>query len=93
LGLFFHYFLALPFTLYFFWIFPKLKNLAFNKYLIGMLYAIFVNLIMGQVILPLSRLPTGPFSLADSIVDWIVLGVVFGIPIVYNTHKYYGRKD
>jgi hypothetical protein len=90
LGLFFHYFIAMAFTVFFFWIFPKIKVLAFNKYLVGMLYAVFVNLVMGQVILPLSRLPTDPFSLSDSIPDWIVLGVLFGVPIAYNAYAYYG---
>lgn len=90
LGLFFHYFIAFSFTLFFFWIFPRIRILSFNKYLVGMLYAVFVNVVMGQVILPLSRLPSGPFSLSDSIIGWITLGVVFGIPIAYNAYKYYG---
>jgi hypothetical protein len=90
LGLFFHYFIAFAFTLFFFWIFPRIKVLAFDKYLVGMLYAVFVNVLMGQVIIPFSRLPSSPFSLSDSIIDWIVLGVLFGIPIAYNAYKYYG---
>ena len=90
LGLFFHYFIAFSFTLFFFWIFPKAKFLAFNKYLIGMLYAIFVNVVMTVVILPISRLPPGPFNLNDSVLGWIILGVVLGIPIAYNAYKYYG---
>ena len=91
-GLFFHYFIAFAFTLFFFLIFPKLKFLSFNKYLVGMLYAVLVNVVMAVLILPLSRLPTHPFSVADSIPEWISLGVVFGIPIAYNTYRYYGVK-
>ena len=92
-GLFFHYFIAFAFTLtLFFLIFPRLKFLSFNKYLVGMLYAVFVNLVMAVLILPLSRLPTSPFSVANSIINWISLGVVFGIPIAYNAYKYYGVK-
>ncbi|HZY36492.1 MAG TPA: hypothetical protein VFE53_07585 [Mucilaginibacter sp.] len=90
LGLFFQYFISFSFTLFFFIIFPKLKFLAFNKYLVGMLYAVFVNVIMGEVILRLTPLPRNPFSLADEFVGWVAFGVVFGIPIVYNTYKYYG---
>jgi len=89
LGLFFQYFISLAFTLFFFWIFPKIKFLAFNKYLIGMLYAVFVNVAMDQI-LRLTPLPRGTFILARSYVDWVILGVLFGIPIVYNTYKYYG---
>jgi hypothetical protein len=95
LGLFFHYFISFAFTLFFFWVFPKWRFLAFNKYLVGMLYAVFVNLVMGQIVLPLTALPVhwGSFELTTSqYVDWIVLGVVFGVPIAYNTYKYYGVK-
>ena len=90
LGLFFHYFNAFAFTLSFFVVFPRWRFLSFNKYLVGMLYGVFVNLFMGQVILRLSRLPVGPFNLADSVMDWIIFGVVFGIPIAWNAYKYYG---
>ena len=89
LGLFFHYFIAFSFTLFFFWIFPKVKFLSFNKYLIGMLYAVFVDLAIGQVILRFTPLPYSPFILERAYIPWIVLGVLFGIPIAYNTYKYY----
>jgi hypothetical protein len=89
LGLFFHYFIAFSFTLFFFVVFPKLKFLSFNKYLIGMLYAVFVGQVMA-IILKLTPLPSGPFNLAGVFIGWIELGVIFGIPIVYNTYKYYG---
>ena len=89
LGLFFHYFIAFSFTLFFFLIFPRLKFLWFNKYLIGMLYGVFVAVMMGQVILPITPLPTSPFSLSNSIIGWITLGVVLGIPISYNAYEYY----
>lgn len=92
LGLFFHYFIAFAFTLLFFLAFPKLKFLAFNKYLVGMLYAVFVEEAM-VLILRLTPLPTGGgFSLSESFIAWVTLGIVFGIPVVYNTYKYYGTE-
>jgi hypothetical protein len=93
LGLFFHYFIAFAFTLFFFWIFPRLKFLSFNKYLVGMLYAVFVNLAVEQVILRLTPLPPGSFSLTEAYVNWVIFGIVFGIPIVYNAYKYYGVEE
>jgi hypothetical protein len=89
LGLFFHYLIAFLFTIFFFLIFPRLKFLRFNKYLVGMLYGVFAAVVMSQLILPLTPLPTAPFSLSNSIVGWITLGVVLGIPIVYNAYQYY----
>jgi hypothetical protein len=90
LGLFFHYFIAFAYTLFFFWIFPKIKFLSFNKYLVGMLYAVFVYLTMNQGILRLTRLQAWDFSLPIAYIDWVILGVIFGIPIAYNAYKYYG---
>jgi hypothetical protein len=92
LGLFFHYFISFSFTLFFFWIFPHIKILAFNKWLVGMLYAVFVNLVMNLLVLRFCQLPYSPFSLADSVMDWVILGVLFGIPIVYNAYGYYGKN-
>ncbi|MEI9944073.1 MAG: hypothetical protein WDN26_07585 [Chitinophagaceae bacterium] len=93
LGLFFHYFIAMSFTFFFFWIFPKFKFLVFNKYVVGILYAVFVNLAMRYLILPLTALPAGgAFILERAFIDWILLGIVLGIPIVYNTYKFYGVK-
>ena len=89
LGLLIHYFIAFSFTLFFFWIFPKWKGFGFNKYLVGMLYAVFVNLTMGFLVLPLTPLGSGAFILSRALVDWYVFGVVFGIPVVYRTYKYY----
>lgn len=88
LGLFFHYFIAFSFTLFFFWIFPRVKFLAFNKYFIGMLYGVFVNLAM-KVILLLTPLPPGGFDLGRSLVDWYIFGGIFGIPIAWNAYRYY----
>src|SRR5688572_22683402 len=90
LGLFFHFFIAFAYTLFFFWIFPRVKFLSFNKYLIGMLYAVFVGLTMGQLVLRLTPLPVSPLDLSRAVTGWITLGVVLGIPIAYNAYKYYG---
>ena len=90
LGLCFHYFIALAYTLFFFWIFPKIRILSFNKYLVGMLYAVFVNLTMNQGILRLTRLPRWTFSLPHAYIDWVILGAIFGIPIAWNAYKFYG---
>jgi len=92
LGLFFHYFIAFSFTLLFFWLFPRLKFLHFNKYLVGMLYAIFVNVFFEQVIIPLGHLGRFPFDVAHAYVNWVIFGVIFGLPIAYNAYKFYDIK-
>src|ERR1700761_2838916 len=89
LGLLFHYIIAFLYTLFFFIIFPHIKFLSFNKYLAGMLYGVFVNVSMNQLVLPLTLLPakTHPFNLTFAYLDWIIFGIIFGIPIAYNVYK------
>jgi hypothetical protein len=91
LGLFFHYFIAFSFTLLFFLLLPRLKFLTYDKYLVGMLYAVFVNEMM-EIILRFTPLPPDQFNLGEAFIGWIVFGVVFGIPVTYNAYKYYGIK-
>jgi len=92
LGLFFHYFIAFSFTLFFFLIFPRIKFLRFNKYLIGMLYGVFVNLAFNQLILPIFGVRF-PFSVSSAFFNWVLFGIIFGFPIVYNAYGYYKVKD
>ena len=58
-----------------------------------MLYGVFVNLMMEQVILRLTPLPAKVFILGNSYINWVLFGIVFGIPIVHNAYKYYGVED
>lgn len=94
LGLFFHFFIAFAFTLFYFLIYPKLKLQRFNKYFLGIVYAIFVNQAMALLILPLSKLPPdkASFDLPDLLISWAVLGLVLGMPIAISAHRFYKEK-
>ncbi len=93
LGLCIHYLIAFLLTLFFFWIFPKLKFLWFDKWVVGMLYGVFANLVVYAVITLFSPLPKTPFVLSGALIAWWVLGVVLGIPIAYNAYRFYGVKS
>lgn len=94
LGLFFHFFIAFAFTLFFFLIFPKLQLQRYNKYLVGILYAIFVNRTMALIVLPLTKLPPNKASIdwVNLLITWGVLSLVVGIPIAISAYRYYERK-
>jgi hypothetical protein len=57
IGLVFHFIIAFCFTLFFFFIFPKIKLLWKNLIVTGLLYGIFVWLVMNLIIVPLSSIP------------------------------------
>jgi hypothetical protein len=56
-GLLFHFLIAFLFTLFFFFIFPKIKLLWKNLVVTGLLYGIFIWLVMNLIIVPLSNIP------------------------------------
>lgn len=95
LGLLFHYFIALSFTLLFFIAYPKLGLNYLNKYSVyalGILYGPFVGSFMTFIVLPLTALPPTPFVFSKAIIGWIILGVVLGLPIAISAYNFYSKK-
>jgi hypothetical protein len=91
-GVIFHYFIALSWTLFFFFMYPALPWLKKNKYVVGLLYGIFVWIIMNRVVVPLSEIPARPFNLKGALTGMSILMVAIGLPISILTHRYYLRK-
>jgi hypothetical protein len=91
-GVLFHYVIALSWTALFFLSYPTNRLLRRNKYLIGVLYGIFVWIIMNKVILPLSAIPQQPFDLVKALIGAAILVVAIGLPISILTHRFYFRK-
>jgi len=89
LGLFFHYFIAMSWTVLFFVLFPRLKFLWVDKYLVGTLYAVFVGLMMGGVIMRFTALPYKPVDVSMAISGWFVLVIALGIPIAVRAYRFY----
>ena len=56
-GLVFHFIIAFLFTIFFFFIFQKIKWLSRNLAITGLLYGIFVWIVMNLIIVPLSGVP------------------------------------
>lgn len=93
LGVFIHYFISFSFTLFFFLLYPAVRKLSSNKYLNGLLYAIFVWLTMNFIVLPLTALPRRPFVFnIHQAIGFLILIVVFGMPISLMIDKYYKSR-
>lgn len=90
LGVFIHYFISFSFTLLFFLLYPAITRVSSNKYLNGVLYGLVVWGTMNFIVLPLTALPSKPFVFnVHAVTGFLVLMVVFGIPISMMVHKYY----
>ena len=88
-GLFFHYFIATAWTSVFFTVYPRIPWLAKNKVAGGLLYGVFIWLLMNLVILPLSNVPHIPIHITGAAIGMLILMLVVGLPISLRANKYY----
>ncbi|MBL7992677.1 MAG: hypothetical protein JNN25_14655 [Candidatus Kapabacteria bacterium] len=88
-GLLFHYCIALIWTILFFLAAAKLPVLVENVAVSGVLYAVFVWVVMSFVVLPLSNTPKSPFNPIQAAIGACILIVCIGLPIAYFARKYF----
>ena len=87
-GLLFHFMIATIFAAFFYLVYPILKVNAKNVVLVGLIYGIFVWLVMNQLVVELSNTPRQPFKLAGALRGTIILMLFVGLPIALIVHKY-----
>lgn len=90
-GLTFHFFIALSFALFFFLIYPRLHRFTNQPVVIGLLYGLFVWIIMNRVVLPLSNVRSVPFDPVRALTGAAIIMVMVGLPISLIINRYYGR--
>lgn len=92
LGLLFHFIIAYCFATGYFIVFPYVPFLRKQKIISGLLYGIFVWLVMNLVVLPLSNAYHAPLKWDSVIRAVIILMLCVGLPVSLITHKYYASK-
>jgi hypothetical protein len=93
LGLLLHYIIASIWATLFFFLYPKLKLLRGQWIAVGVSYGLFVWVCMNRVVLPLSRVNTGPFNLQSAIIGATILVFAIGLPISYMVKGYYAKSN
>jgi uncharacterized membrane protein YagU involved in acid resistance len=91
LGLVFHFFIATSFAAFYFMIYPKIKFLATQKLIAGLVYGIFVWIIMNLVIVPITLIPHKPLEFYFVLRNVIILMLMVGLPISLLAHRYYSK--
>ena len=76
----------------FFWIYPKLRFLSFNRILTGILYSIFIWFIMSHVVVPISKASVGPFNLKQAAIATLILIGAIGLPLSFIAYRVYKGK-
>lgn len=89
-GLLLHYFIALIFAWFYFTIYPYFSFIKKNTLFSGILYGIFVWIVMNLVVLP-TVFPVLPEKHLDFplLLSILILICCIGIPIAFITKKHY----
>lgn len=90
-GLALHFLIAFSFTLFFFWLYPRLSLLSKNRILTAVIYGIFMWLVMNFIVLPISNTPNMPFNL-KVVKPMLILIVMIGLPLSFIAYKNFSAK-
>mgnify|MGYP000975486531 CR=1 FL=1 len=82
-GLLFHYLIAFSFSVFFFWIYRKWAFLAKYRILTGILYGIFIWMVMNLVVLPLSNTPPLSLNIGKAAEAASILICMIGLPLSF----------
>ena len=88
-GLFIHVLIVFACTLSYFLMYPKLKILHKSIWPGAMLLAIIAWTVTTSIIIPLSKIETPPFNVANAIIAILILLFCVGLPIAFIAAKFY----
>ncbi|WP_281232849.1 DUF1440 domain-containing protein [Flavobacterium gelatinilyticum] len=93
-GLLFHYIIAFIFAFIYIKVYPYILFLKKHVLLSGILYGIFVWMIMNLIVLPVvfPKLPLKQFDF-NLLLSVFILIVCVGFPIAFITNKFYIRQN
>ncbi len=92
-GLLFHFLIAFSFAAGYFLSFPYISFLQKHKIISGVLYGIFIWLVMNLMVVPLAFAHRAPITLSSSLTAIAILIVMIGLPVSFITHKYYTSRE
>jgi hypothetical protein len=92
-GAFFHYFIAISFSFFYFLIYHKIKFLQHNVFISAVVYGLFAWAVTNMIVLPLSALhsPVIPVNYFVAAKAAVVLVICIGLPITFFAKKFYSR--
>ncbi len=92
IGLLLHYLISFIFTIFLFFAYPYVRPKIKDKYLIAVVYGVFIWLVMNLIVLPLSRVPANAITIGKFIEGSITLILMMGIPLAMIFQIYYSLK-
>lgn len=91
-GLLMHYAIAYFFTALYFFLYPRLGGESQNNILLGVMYGLFIWLLMNLVAVPLTKIPHAHMHIPQTIINIVILMVMIGVPLAIITDNFYSDK-
>jgi hypothetical protein len=91
-GLVIHFMIAFLFTAFLFLIYPVIAKAIKNKFIIAILYGLFIWAVMNLIVVPLSISHKLPSIAWKTLIDEGILTCMIGLPVALIAHRYYSRK-
>jgi len=95
IGLLFHYTIAFSFTILFFWLYARINWLSKNWIVTGIVYGLFIWLMVNQVILRFTNLTVPPINKIDIMKASkaaLILICMIGLPLSFIAHNASRKK-
>ena len=96
LGLLFHFIIAFSFTVLFFWLYSK-NNLPSKNWIItGIIYGIFIWVVMNLIVVRLSYIPSAPLSAMKPIKvlkSALILICMIGLPLSFIANNILKKEE
>lgn len=92
-GILFHLLIAFTWALFFFLLYPKIKVMRKNWIITGIVYGLFIWIVMNRIVLPLSNTPSIPFKINAAIIAALILIIAIGLPLSFIAYKQYSKTS
>jgi len=92
-GLLIHFCIATAWTTIFFLLYPKLSGMLKSRVALIIVTGVVIWLMMGLVIVPLSRTPSDKYHLISIIKNMAALILAYGLPFTIIANKFYNKPS
>ena len=92
-GFILHYAIAFSFTVFFFWVYPKVNVMSKNRIVTGIVYGLFVWALMNLVVVPLSNTVHRPFKIEGALINMGILIVCIGLPLSFMANTFFKKPS
>ena len=91
-GILMHLAIAMAWTALYYLVYPQVRKFAVNSVVTAVVYGAFVWVMMNLVLVPLTRVPKGPFNPGRAAIEMGILMLCIGLPISLLARRHYAKK-